>query len=125
MLKLTTTVLPIAERVRAKCPKHVSYNPEITGEGGIVAACASCYDLYLLYTAQTRMMEAIRVYNERAERWERATPRTGGLRRIVEKALGAIRTFKEEEAAARAATEAAKNNKTKAAVASEDGREYA
>jgi hypothetical protein len=34
--------------MKVKCPKHPRYNPE-DGEGGIVAGCKMCSEMYMLY----------------------------------------------------------------------------
>jgi hypothetical protein len=51
-----TYKLTVRERVKAKCPRHPWYNPETQGQGGIVAGCSTCSDLYDLLDARKSSM---------------------------------------------------------------------
>jgi len=63
----------IRERVNAKCQRHPRYNPERDGREGIKASCTTCWQLYDLDQARTRLDSAIRDFERRAAPWSTPT----------------------------------------------------
>jgi len=63
--------LKVNENVAAKCPKHLRYNPEIDGQGGIRGACSTCFDIYELHQARLKLEAAAREFSRRAAPWIR------------------------------------------------------
>jgi hypothetical protein len=68
LLKFTYK-LNVKERVRAKCPKHPRYNPELHGQGGIIGGCSTCSDLCDLLDARKKLDAAAREFERRAGAW--------------------------------------------------------
>ncbi len=75
MLRLKTR-LNIRSRVEAKCDKHIRYNPEKDGRGGIKGACSRCEFLYAIFATQQTMLNAARDFQQMTQTFEKVQPRT-------------------------------------------------
>lgn len=47
-----------------RCEKHKKYNPDISGENGIVGGCVSCHKLFNIYSKLCIVKKEIRQYEE-------------------------------------------------------------
>jgi hypothetical protein len=66
----------IRERVHARCERHPRYNPEKEGRDGIKGGCTTCWQLFDLDQARTRLDVAIHDFERRSAPWSVApTPR--------------------------------------------------
>lgn len=59
----------IRQRVKAKCSHHPRYNPERDGRDGIKGGCSTCWQLFDLFQARTRLDIAIHDFERRAQPW--------------------------------------------------------
>jgi hypothetical protein len=59
----------IRERVHAKCERLPRYNPERDGREGIKGGCSTCWQLFDLDQARTRLDTAIHDFERRAAPW--------------------------------------------------------
>ena len=74
MLRLKTR-LNIRSRVVARCEKHLRYNPEKDGRGGIRGACSRCEYLYAIYATQQVMLNAARDFQQMTQTFEQIKPK--------------------------------------------------
>lgn len=78
--------LKVNENVAAKCPRHLRYNSEVDGKGGIRGACPTCFDIYELHQARLKLEAAAREFSRRAAPWIR--PRKPGSKRPTAESAG-------------------------------------
>jgi hypothetical protein len=63
-------------RWKGRCHKHLGYNPEIDGLGGIRGGCKRCEMLLEIYTQHTSLVRLIREFGSRSD--NRAKPLSNG-----------------------------------------------
>ena len=69
MLRLKTD-LKVKSRVVLKCDRHIRYNPENDGQGGIKGSCPTCYEMLEVYQTRQRLMSALREFEQRVKPFE-------------------------------------------------------
>jgi hypothetical protein len=74
LLRLKTKI-KINSRVEAKCDRHIRYNPEKDGRGGIKAGCTRCEYLYAIFNTWQTFQNAMRDYQQMTAQFEKVKPR--------------------------------------------------
>ena len=63
-------------RWKGRCHKHLGYNPEIDGLGGIRGGCKRCEMLLEIYTQHTSLVRLMREFGSRSD--HRTKPQSNG-----------------------------------------------